>query len=430
MTKIEIMAPAGSYEALMAAINAGANSVYFGIEQLNMRARAANNFTTEDLKKIVKICKEHNVKTYLTLNTIMYDHDITLMKKICDTAKEAGVTAAIASDIAAMQYAKSIDLEVHVSTQANVSNFETIKFYAQFADVIVLARELTLKQVQSICDQIKEEQIKGPSGNLLQVELFVHGAMCVAISGKCYMSLATHNASANRGACLQNCRKAYRVIDDETGQELKIENKYVMSPKDLCTIPFLDKILATGVSVLKIEGRGRAPDYVHTTVQCYREAADAFEEGTYTQEKIDAWMIRLESVYNRGFWKGGYYLGKEINMWSGEYGSQATREKQLIGRATHYFSQKKIGVFQLESRELNVGDSILITGPTTGVIEETVKSIFVDEKEVQTAKKGDEITIPIATKIRNNDKLFVVHEKKKPEQKTKEKQAKEKEQNA
>jgi U32 family peptidase len=413
MTKIEIMAPAGSYESLMAAINAGANSVYFGIEQLNMRARAANNFTTEDLKKIVKICKEHNVKTYLTLNTIMYDHDLTLMKKICNIAKEENVTAVIASDIAAMQYAKSIGLEVHISTQANVSNFETVKFYALFADVIVLARELTLKQIDSICKKIKEENIKGPSEKLIEIEIFVHGALCVAISGKCYMSLATYNASANRGACLQNCRRAYKVIDEETGDELKIENKYIMSPKDLCTIPFLDKILATGVKVLKIEGRGKAPEYVHTTVQCYREAADAFLDNTYTEEKIDAWMKRLESVYNRGFWKGGYYLGKEIDMWSGGPGSQATKEKQFIGTTLNYYPKANVGFFQLETGKINVGDAILITGPTTGVVEETVKSIFIDEKEVKEAKKGDEITIPIKTKIRKNDKLFVVHEKKK-----------------
>lgn len=413
MESIEIMAPAGSYESLMAAINAGANSVYFGIEQLNMRARAANNFTTEDLKKIVKICKEHNVKTYLTLNTIMYDHDLTLMKKICNTAKEEQVTAVIASDIAAMQYAKSIGLEVHISTQANVSNFETVKFYATFADVVVLARELTLKQIDNICKKIKEENLKGPSGKIIEIEIFVHGALCVAISGKCYMSLATYNASANRGACLQNCRRAYKVIDEETGDELKIENKYVMSPKDLCTIPFLDKILATGVKVLKIEGRGKAPEYVHTTVQCYREAADAFLENTYTQEKIDAWMKRLESIYNRGFWKGGYYLGKEINMWSGGPGSQATKEKQFIGKALNYYPKANIGFFQLETGKIKIGDNILITGPTTGVIEETVESIFIEKENVEEAKKGDEITIPIKTKIRKNDKLFVVHEKEK-----------------
>ena len=405
---IEIMAPAGSYESLMAAINAGANSVYFGIEQLNMRARAANNFTTEDLKKIVKICKEHNVKTYLTLNTIMYDHDITLMKKICDTAKEEGVTAAICSDVAAMSYAKEIGLEVHISTQANVSNFETVKFYAQFADVIVLARELTFKQLKRITKNIEKEQVKGPSGNLVEIELFIHGALCVAVSGKCYMSLATYNSSANRGACLQNCRRSYKVIDEETGDELVIDNKYIMSPKDLCTIGFIDKILDSGVKVLKIEGRGRAPDYVHTTVGCYREAVDSYKEGTYTEEKINVWTKRLETVFNRGFWHGGYYLGKQLGEWSGIYGSKTTKEKKYLGLAKNYFMKPKIAEFQLEAFEVKVGDEILITGPTTGVIQMNIESLFKDEKKVDSAVKGDEITFPVSEKVRPNDKLFLI----------------------
>ena len=406
--QVEIMAPAGSYEALHAAINAGANSVYFGIEQLNMRARAANNFTTEDLKKIVKICKKNNVKTYLTLNTIMYDHDMTLMKNICDTAKEVGVTAAICSDVAAMAYAKQIGLEVHISTQANVSNFETVKFYSSFADVVVLARELTIQQIKSITEKIEKEQIKGPSGKLLEIELFVHGALCVAVSGKCYMSLATYNSSANRGACLQNCRRTYKVIDEETGAELVIDNKYIMSPKDLCTIGFIDKILDSGVKVLKIEGRGRAPEYVHTVVKCYREAVDSYQNATYTEDKIESWKDELATVFNRGFWHGGYYLGKQLGEWGGEYGSQATTEKSYLGRAVNYFKKAKVGEFHLETGEISVNDNILITGPTTGVVESKVESIFVNEIKVDNAQKGDSVTIPILQQVRENDKLFII----------------------
>jgi len=303
---IEIMSPAGSWETLTAAIQGGANSVYFGIEQLNMRARAANNFKTDELPEIVKTCREKNVKTYLTLNTILYDHDISLMKKICDTAKAAGVTAVIASDLAAIMYAHSIGLEVHISTQMNVTNIETVKFLAQFADVVVLARELTLKQIKKICETIKKENIRGPKGNLVEIEIFVHGALCVAISGKCYMSLATQNASANRGACFQNCRRSYRVIDEENGEELVLDNKYIMSPKDLCTIGFVDQLIEAGVAVFKIEGRGKGPDYVYKVTKAYREAVDSYENGTYTKEKIAAWTRELESVFNRGFWHGGY----------------------------------------------------------------------------------------------------------------------------
>ncbi len=409
---IEIMAPVGSYETLHTAINAGADSVYFGIEQLNMRARAANNFTTEDLKKIVAICQEKNVRTYLALNTVMYDHDLTLMKKICNTAKEAGLTAVILSDLAALQYARSIGLEVHMSTQANISNIEAVKFYAAFADVVVLARELTLKQIAKICDEIKEEDVRGPSGELVQVEIFVHGALCVAISGKCYMSLATYNASANRGACLQNCRRAYKVIDEETGDELRVENKYIMSPKDLCTIGFLDKILDAGVSVLKIEGRGKAPEYVDTVVRCYKEASESWQDGSYSQEKVDGWMKQLKKVFNRGFWQGGYYLGKQLGEWSGSYGSQATTEKVFVGKVTNYFSKVKVGEFMLEAAGLSVGDEISITGPTTGVVRTKVESMFVDDTAVEKAAKGIVVTIPVPEKIRENDKLFVIKDAK------------------
>ncbi|HIJ11586.1 TPA: U32 family peptidase [Candidatus Woesearchaeota archaeon] len=404
--KIEIMAPVGSFEALHAAINAGADSVYFGIEQLNMRARAANNFTTEDLKEIVKICQEKDVKTYLTLNTVMYDHDITLMKTICDTAKEAGLTAVILSDIAALQYARSIGLEVHMSTQTNITNMEAVKFYAQFSDVIVLARELTLKQIESITNQIKEEDIRGPKGELIQIEIFVHGALCVAISGKCYMSLATYNSSANRGVCLQNCRRSYKLIDDETGDELRVENKYIMSPKDLCTIGFIDKLIDAGVSVFKIEGRGRAPEYVDTVVRCYKEAVESYYDNTYTPEKIAVWTTKLESVFNRGFWHGGYYLGKQLGEWSGKYGSHATEEKQYLGRITNYYNQKEVGEFHLETGEITTGDTLLVTGPTTGVVRATVEEIHTDDGTVVKAVKGDIITIKVPTKVRKNDKFF------------------------
>ena len=409
---IEIMAPAGSYESLQAAIKAGANSVYFGIEQLNMRARAANNFTTEDLKEIVKICQENGVKTYLTLNTIMYDHDINLMKKICDTAKEASVTAVILSDLAALQYARSIDLEVHMSTQANISNIEAVKFFSKFADVVVLARELTLKQIKHICDEIKEQKILGPKGDLIEVEIFVHGALCVAISGKCYMSLATYNSSANRGACLQNCRRSYRLVDEETGDELQIDNKYIMSPKDLCTIGFIDKLIEAGVSVFKIEWRGRAPEYVDTVVRVYREAVEAVKDDIYTKEKIKSWIDELSSVFNRGFWHGGYYLGKELGEWSGEYGSQATKEKKYVGKVINYYQKIDVAHIDLEAGNLSVDDEIIITGPTTGVVKDVVKKIIIKEKEITSATKNQKVTIPISEQVRANDKMYVVVNKK------------------
>jgi len=404
---IEIMAPAGNYESLAAAIKAGANSVYFGVEQLNMRARAANNFKLDDLSKIISICKRSNTKTYLTVNTIMYDHDLNLMKNICDEAKRNEVTAVICSDMAAINYANSIGLEVHISTQTNISNIEAVKFYSKFADVIVLARELTLQQIQFICDEVKKQNIKGPKGDLIEIEIFAHGALCVAISGKCYMSLATDNASANRGACIQNCRKRYRVIDDEEGKELVLENEYIMSPKDLSTIGFLDKIIPTGVKVLKLEGRGRSIDYVYKVVKCYREAVDSFIEGSYSKEKIENWNKELGSVYNRGFWEGGYYLGKQLGEWSGAYGSQSQFEKKFIGTGRHYFSNKKIGEFKLEAGELKKGDKIMITGNTTGFIECKVEELYVNGKPSEKAVKGDLITIPVE-RIREKDKLFVL----------------------
>ncbi len=411
-SKVEIMAPAGSFEALMAAINAGADSVYFGVEQLNMRARASNNFTLEDLRKIAALGKEKCVRTYLTLNTILYDHDMSLMKKICDAAKEAGITAVIASDIAAIHYAFTIGLEVHISTQTNVSNIETVRFYAQYADVIVLARELTLQQVKSIIDAIKKEQIKGPSGRLIGIELFAHGALCVAVSGKCYMSLATYNASANRGACLQNCRRSYKVIDEETGDELVIDNKYVMSPKDLCTIEFVDKIIEAGVGVLKLEGRGRAPEYVSVVTRVYKEAALSCAAGTYTPEKIAQWMTLLETVYNRGFWQGGYYLGKTLGEWSGSYGSKATTEKVLVGVVLNYFSKVNVAEISLMAAGLKKGDSLLIIGPTTGVVTGVVETIYADDMMVDEAAKGSSVTIAFPSKVRVQDKVYIVVERK------------------
>lgn len=399
------MSPAGSYEALMAAIHAGCNSVYFGVEQLNMRARSANNFTLEDLKNIANICKEHNVKSYLTLNTVLYDHDINLMKSIVNTAKESGITAIIAADHAVMNYAKKIGMELHVSTQANISNIDTIEFYANYADVVVLARELSLLQVAEITREIKRRDIRGPKGNLIEIEIFAHGALCMAVSGKCYLSLHSHFASANRGACIQNCRRNYIVTDKEDGIEFEIDNEYIMSAKDLCTIGFIDQILDAGVIVLKIEGRGRAADYVHTVTKCYREAIDSYYEGTYTQEKVEAWMKQLETVFNRGFWDG-YYLGKKMGEWHNENGSKSTKRKIYVAKGEHYFDKAQIGQFTLEAQYLSVGDDIMITGPTTGYLEGKVTELRVGEKSVERVNRGESFTMPFAEKIRASDKLY------------------------
>lgn len=404
---IELMSPAGSYESLMAAIKAGCNSVYFGVEQLNMRARSANNFTLEDLKKIAQIGKENTVKTYLTLNTVLYDHDIALMKSIVNAAKESGITAIIASDHAVLNYAKKEGVEVHISTQANISNIDTIEFYANFADVVVLARELSLKQVAEITREIKRRNITGPSGKLIEVEIFAHGALCMAVSGKCYLSLHSNYASANRGACIQNCRKSYIVTDKEDGVEFEVDNEYIMSAKDLCTIDFLDQILDAGVSVLKIEGRGRSADYVYIVTKCYREAIDAYNEGTYSTDKIDTWKKSLETVFNRGFWDG-YYLGKKMGEWNKEYGSNATKRKIYIGRGLKYFDKSAVGEFKLESHDLKVGDEIMITGPTTGYIETTISELRLDDKSVEKVNKGDVFTLPVNEKVRPSDKLYKV----------------------
>lgn len=402
------MAPAGSFESFMAAIQGGADSIYFGIEQLNMRARATMNFTIDDLPEIARRSKEHKVKTYLTLNTIVYDHDISLMKRIVNSAKECGITAVIAADQAVIMHAKTIGLEVHISTQVNITNLETVKFYAMFADVVVLARELSVNQMRTIVDGIKKENVCGPSGKLVEVEVFAHGALCMAVSGKCYLSLHSHNSSANRGACIQNCRRTYRVIDEE-GIELEIDNEYIMSPKDLCTIDFLDVLLGTGISVLKIEGRGRAPEYVKTVVQCYREAIDAYNNVTYTKEKVEEWMKRLEKVYNRGFWSG-YYLGQKLGEWSGTDGSHATQKKIYIGQGLKYYAKSKVGEFKIESHTLKKGDKILVTGPTTGVIELEANEVRVDDKVVELAEKGMICTLAVEEKIRPSDKLYKIVE--------------------
>lgn len=405
--KIELMAPAGSFESLQAALDNGADSIYFGVEQLNMRAQASINFTLDDLPEITKRCKAKNVRTYLTLNTIIYDHDLLIIKKLLDKAKKAGVTAVIVMDQAVIAYARSIGMEVHISTQINITNIETLKFYAMFADTVVLSRELSLGQIKKIIQQVKKQKIVGPSGKLVEVEVFGHGALCMAVSGKCYMSLHTFNSSANRGACKQNCRKPYTVIDKESGVELEIDNEYIMSPKDLCTIDFLDELVDAGVSVLKIEGRGRAPEYVAKTIKTYREAIDAIYEKTYSPEKVEHWMSELEKVYNRGFW-GGYYLGKKLGEWSKLPNSQATQKKVFVGIGKHYFPKAKIGEFLLQAFDLNVGDTILITGPSTGAQEMKITEMFVNDVNSKTATKGDTVTMKLPFRIRLSDKLYKV----------------------
>lgn len=403
--KIELMAPAGSYESLTAAIQAGADSVYFGIEQLNMRARSSSNFTLEDLTRIASLCTAAGVKSYITLNTILYDHDINLMKKIVDAAHGSGISAVIASDHAVLNYAKKIGFPVHISTQANISNIDTLEFYSAYADVMVMARELSLMQVASITRDIERRQITGPSGQLVRVEIFAHGALCMAVSGKCYLSLHSDYASANRGACIQNCRKSYIVTEKEHGTEFEIDNEYIMSAKDLCTIDFLDKIIDAGVSVLKIEGRGRSADYVYTTVSCYREAIDAYLNGSYNKELFDGWKARLSTVFNRGFWDG-YYLGRKMGEWSDVYGSKATQKKTYIGRGLKYFDKSAVAEFQLDAHSLKTGTRIMITGPTTGVVLATVDEIRVDDERREAVKKGETFSIPLKDKVRPSDKLY------------------------
>lgn len=401
------MAPAGGFDSLQAALDNGANSVYFGVDQLNMRARATMNFTLGDLEEIAERCNARGVKSYLTLNAIIYNHDLSLIKTVVNRVKEAGITAIIASDQAVIGYAKSVGVDVHISTQLNVTNIETVKFYSLFANVMVLSRELSLGQVKEICDGVVKEDVRGPNGELVKIEVFGHGALCMAVSGKCYLSLHTTNSSANRGACIQNCRRKYKVIDLEDGHELELDNEYIMSPKDLCTIDFLDQLADTGISVLKIEGRGRAPEYVATVIKSYREALDALEDGTYSKEKVADWMSRLEKVYNRGFW-GGYFLGQELGEWTDSSGSKATQKKVFLGKGMHYYKKAKIGHFKIEAQQLRKGDQILITGPTTGVIETTVGAMRVDDQEVEIAARGSEVTFEIDQVIRASDKLYKI----------------------
>lgn len=407
INEYEIMAPVGSHESLAAAIQAGAGSVYFGIEKLNMRAHSASTFTVNDLREIAETCNSRGIKTYLTVNTIIYGEDIPLMREIVDAAKAAGISAVIASDVAVMTYCNSIGQEVHLSTQLNISNIEALKFYAQFADVVVLARELNLDQVADIYRQIEEQHICGPSGEQIRIEMFCHGALCMAISGKCYLSLQNANRSANRGECVQICRRSYRVTDMETGNELEIDNKYIMSPKDLKTVRFIDRMMKSGVRVFKIEGRARGPEYVYTVVKCYREAIQSVLDGTFTEEKKDAWDERLATVFNRGFWDG-YYQGQTFGEWNKNYGSAATERKVYCAKGIKYFSKLGVAEFQVEASEFSVGDKLLITGPTTGVIYLDCTEIRYDLKPVDTALKGQRVSIPVPEKVRPSDKLFKI----------------------
>lgn len=414
ITQLEIMAPVGSRESLTAAIQAGANSVYFGIGQLNMRSHSANHFTIDDLREIAATCAEHNIKSYLTVNTIIYGEDLNTMHEIIDAAKEAQISAVIASDVAVMAYCNEVGVEVHLSTQLNITNIDALKFYARFADVVVLARELNMEQVADIHRQIKEQHICGPKGELIRIEMFCHGALCMAVSGKCYMSLANSNRSANRGECVQICRRSYTVTDKETGNELEIDNQYIMSPKDLKTLRFIDRMIESGVTVFKIEGRARGPEYVYTVVSCYREAIQSVVDGTFTEEKKDQWDERLATVFNRGFWDG-YYQGQTLGEWNQNYGSAATEKKVLVGKVVKYFSKLGVAEMAVEASEMSLGDKLLITGPTTGVMYLDAEEIRYDLKPVDKAEKGWRVSVPVPGKVRPNDKLFklVKTEKKK-----------------
>lgn len=403
----EIMAPVGSHDSLAAALKAGADSVYFGIEKLNMRAHSASAFTIDDLREIAATCNAQGVKTYLTVNTIIYGEDIPLMYEIVDAAKEAGISAVIASDVAVMTYCNRIGQEVHLSTQLNISNIEALKFYAQFADVVVLARELNLDQVAEIYRQIEEQHICGPSGQQIRIEMFCHGALCMAISGKCYMSLDNTGRSANRGECMQICRRSYLVTDRETGIELEIDNKYIMSPKDLKTVRFIDRMMKSGVRVFKIEGRARGPEYVKTVVECYKEAIQSVLDGTFTEDKKDDWDERLATVFNRGFWDG-YYQGQRLGEWNSHYGSCATERKVYVGKGMKYFSKLGVAEFSCEACEFSVGDKMLITGPTTGALYVTVEEIHDDTHAVTTAQKGTRVSFKVPEKVRPSDKLFKI----------------------
>lgn len=405
--EFEIMAPVGSRESLAAAIQAGADSVYFGIGQLNMRSHSANHFTIEDLKEIAETCKARGIKTYLTVNTVIYGEDLSVMREIIDAAKQADITAAIVSDVAVMVYCRQVGLEVHLSTQLNISNIEALKFYAQFADVAVLARELNMNQVAEIYRQIQEQDVRGPRGELVRIEMFCHGAFCMAVSGKCYMSLHDANRSANRGECVQICRRSYTVTDNETGNQLEIDNKYIMSPKDLKTIRFIDKMMKAGVRVFKIEGRARGPEYVHEVVTCYKEAISSVIEGTYTEKKKNAWDERLKTVFNRGFWDG-YYQGQKMGEWTRNYGNKATERKVLVGKVIKYFSKLGVAEIAVEASEIALNEKMLITGTTTGVMKFTASEIRYDLKPVDRAEKGWRVSLPVPDKVRPNDKVYKI----------------------
>ncbi|MCH5224576.1 MAG: U32 family peptidase [Muribaculaceae bacterium] len=405
-TDFEIMAPVGSFESLAAALAAGADAVYFGIEGLNMRSRSSSNFSLDDLREIVKQCSEKNVKTYLTVNTIIYDADIPYLRSILNVAKEAGISAIIATDISTILYARKIGLEVHISTQANLSNYEAVEYFARFADVMVLARELNLDQVKEIHRRILENDLRGPAGELIRLEMFCHGALCMAVSGKCYLSLHEMNSSANRGACNQICRRAYKATDMETGDELAIENKYIMSPKDLKTIHFLDRMVEAGVTVFKIEGRARGPEYVYETVRCYSEALEAICQGDFSDSLLEGWEGRLAKVFNRGFWDG-YYLGQRLGEWSKKYGSSATRVKQYVAKAQRYFSKLGVGEFRMEAGELHPGDEVIVTGPTTGALIFRAEELRLELDPVSEVRKGQVFSMPVPAKIRPSDRLYI-----------------------
>lgn len=401
------MAPVGSYEALSAAIQAGAGSVYFGIGRLNMRSKSAKNFTLDDLNKIATICNENNVKSYVTINTVVFDEELDEMRQLIDAVKTNGISAIIASDQSVIQYARQIGVEVHMSTQCNITNIEAIKYYSQFADVMVTAREVSVNQVKNITRKIEEQNIRGPKGELIRIEVFCHGALCMAVSGKCYLSLDNFNTSANRGACVQPCRRGYTVQDRDKEITLAIENEYIMSPKDLCTLPFLDKVLDAGVKILKIEGRGRSPEYTKVTVGVYSEAVKAIQNGEFTEEKIAQWTERLRSVYNRDFWDG-YYLGRKTGEWTQRYGSQATKTKIFVGTVTNFFAKINVAEIRMETQDLKVGDDIMIIGPTTGVYEDKLSEIRVDLKPVEATEKGELCSIPVKDVIRRGDKVYKV----------------------
>lgn len=403
--KIEIMAPVGSYESLSAAIQAGADSVYFGVGHLNMRSKSSQNFSLDDLDKISSICRKNDVRTYITLNTVIFDEELESMRAVVDAAIENRISAVIASDMSVIQYARQKGLEVHMSTQTNITNIEAVRYYSQFADVMVMARELNIRQVKQITEAIKKDGIYGPDGKLVQVEMFVHGALCMAVSGKCYMSLDLLNSSANRGACLQPCRRGYHVIDKRNEVEMQVDNEYIMSPKDLKTIDFLDKILKAGVAVLKIEGRGRSPEYVKTVVSVYKLAVRAYVENNFSQDNIAKWNRQLKTVYNRDFWDG-YYLGKKLGEWTQKPGSQATKKKIFVGTVTNYYSKIGVAEIRMQTNELKTSDDILIIGPTTGVAEEAIQEIRVDMKNVNAAVKGETCSIPVRSLVRRSDKVY------------------------